>query len=185
VSVLASLALVPTATAQSLPTGDYFYTGGFALLADQLGEDVTGTPVELEHPPTDGSDANDDVVSIQQTSRGLFVYRDGDLPVFTDGAETFVLDGASPSPAAGGSVASVWDALAACESRGNWAINTGNGFYGGEQIALATWRAEGGLQFAPRPDLATREQQIGVAERILAVQGWTAWPACSRVLGLR
>jgi hypothetical protein len=186
VSVLASLVIVPTATAQSLPTADYFYTGGFALLADQLGEDVAGTPVELEHPPTDGSDADDDVVAVQQTSRGLFVYRDGDLPFFTDGAETFVLDGASPAPEAGGASApAVWDALAVCESRGNWAINTGNGYLGGIQMTQGNWVRYGGPAYAPRPDLASRDQQIAIGQRVLAEQGWSAWPACSRRLGLR
>jgi hypothetical protein len=79
----------------------------------------------------------------------------------------------------------VWDRLALCESGGNWHINTGNGFYGGLQFLPATWQGFGGGAFAPRADLATREQQIIVAERVLRVQGWGAWPACSRKLGLR
>lgn len=79
----------------------------------------------------------------------------------------------------------VWDDLAQCESGGNWAINTGNGYYGGLQFAWATWLGHGGDEFAPRADLATREQQIVVAERVLASQGWGAWPACSARLGLR
>ncbi|GAB2932550.1 DUF3235 domain-containing protein [Rhodococcus aerolatus] len=77
-----------------------------------------------------------------------------------------------------------WDRLAQCESSGNWAINTGNGFYGGVQFTNSTWLAFGGGQFAPRADLATREQQIVIAERTLAGQGWGAWPACSQRLGL-
>jgi hypothetical protein len=79
----------------------------------------------------------------------------------------------------------VWDRLAQCESSGNWSINTGNGFFGGLQFLPATWEGFGGLAFAPRADLATREQQIIVAERVLTKQGWGAWPACSRKLGLR
>lgn len=71
-----------------------------------------------------------------------------------------------------------WDAIALCESSGNWSINTGNGFYGGLQFAQSTWEEFGGLQYAPRADLATREQQITVAERVLAVQGIGAWPVC-------
>lgn len=82
-------------------------------------------------------------------------------------------------------VYSVWDAVAACESGGNWATNTGNGFYGGTQTMQQTWRAYGGLAYAARADLASRAQQIVVNERILAGQGWGAWPACSRRLGLR
>jgi hypothetical protein len=77
-----------------------------------------------------------------------------------------------------------WDRLARCESGGDWASNTGNGYYGGLQFAPGTWRAFGGRQFAKRADLATRPQQIAVAERVLAEQGWHAWPACSRRLGL-
>ncbi|MFC5995891.1 transglycosylase family protein [Pseudonocardia hispaniensis] len=78
--------------------------------------------------------------------------------------------------------ASVWDRLAQCESSGNWAINTGNGFSGGLQFTPSTWRAFGGTGLAHN---ASREQQIAVAERVLAVQGWGAWPACSSKLGLR
>jgi resuscitation-promoting factor RpfA len=79
----------------------------------------------------------------------------------------------------------VWDKLAMCESSGQWRINTGNGFFGGLQFHPDTWTGFGGGAFAPRADLATREQQIIVAERVLAKQGWGAWPACSRKLGLR
>lgn len=72
-----------------------------------------------------------------------------------------------------------WNALAACESSGNWQANTGNGYFGGLQQNLAFWANYGGLAYAPRPDLATREQQIAVARRGLAVQGPEAWPVCS------
>ena len=74
----------------------------------------------------------------------------------------------------------IWDALAACESSGNWAINTGNGFYGGVQFEQNTWKRHGGLRYAPRADLATREEQIAIAEVTQAKQGWGAWPVCSR-----
>ena len=77
-----------------------------------------------------------------------------------------------------------WDALAECESSGNWSINTGNGYYGGLQFSASTWQAFGGGAYASRADLATREEQIAVAEKTLAVQGWGAWPACSAKLGL-
>ena len=83
------------------------------------------------------------------------------------------------------SIAQPWDTLAACESGGDWKANTGNGFYGGLQMNAAFWSNYGGLRFAARPDLATREQQIAVAERGLAVQGWGAWPVCSVKVGLR
>ena len=78
-----------------------------------------------------------------------------------------------------------WDALAACESSGNWAINTGNGFYGGVQFNQNTWERHGGLRYAPRADLATREEQIAIAEVTQARQGWGAWPVCSVRLGAR
>jgi resuscitation-promoting factor RpfA len=90
---------------------------------------------------------------------------------------TFAVAGtASAAPA------SVWDRLAQCESGGNWNTNTGNGFSGGLQFAGSTWRAYGGSGAAHK---ASRGQQIAVAERVLAKQGWKAWPACSRKLGLR
>lgn len=80
---------------------------------------------------------------------------------------------------------SVWDRLAGCESGGNWSINTGNSFYGGLQFTRGTWLAYGGGKYADRADHATRLQQIAIANRTLASQGWGAWPACSRKLGLR
>jgi len=78
----------------------------------------------------------------------------------------------------------VWDALAQCESSGNWNTNTGNGFVGGLQFLPQTWFAHGGAAFAASAHLASREQQIAVAERVLDTQGWRAWPACSTRLGL-
>jgi nucleoid-associated protein YgaU len=76
-----------------------------------------------------------------------------------------------------------WDAIAQCESSGNWQINTGNGYYGGLQFSKSTWRAYGGLRYAPRADLASRAQQIAVAERTLKGQGIGAWPVCGRRAG--
>jgi len=75
---------------------------------------------------------------------------------------------------------SVWDKVAQCESGGNWNTNTGNGYYGGLQFSASTWRAYGGSGSAHN---ASREQQIAVAERVLAAQGWGAWPVCSRKAG--
>lgn len=80
---------------------------------------------------------------------------------------------------------SVWDSIAQCESGGNWAINTGNGYHGGLQFSPSTWNAHGGQEYAPYAYMATREQQIAVAERVKASQGWGAWPACTSRLGLR
>lgn len=77
----------------------------------------------------------------------------------------------------------MWDQLAQCEAGGNWAISTGNGFYGGLQWVLSTWHAYGGVGM---PNQASREQQIAVAERLLAASGgrFTAWPGCRAKLGL-
>ncbi|RAV13995.1 resuscitation-promoting factor [Mycolicibacterium sp. GF69] len=78
-----------------------------------------------------------------------------------------------------------WDALARCEAGGNWAINTGNGYYGGVQFDQNTWERNGGLRYAARADLATREEQIAIAEVTRARQGWGAWPTCSGRIGAR
>jgi resuscitation-promoting factor RpfA len=75
-----------------------------------------------------------------------------------------------------------WDGVAQCESSGNWSINTGNGYYGGLQFSQSTWEAYGGLEYAPRADLATKEEQIIVAERTLDGQGIGAWPTCGQYL---
>ncbi|WP_282503733.1 LysM peptidoglycan-binding domain-containing protein [Streptomyces rhizoryzae] len=80
---------------------------------------------------------------------------------------------------------STWDRLAQCESGGNWRTDTGNGFSGGLQFGHSTWHSFGGRAYAPRAARASRAQQIQVAERVLARQGWGAWPACAASLGLR
>ncbi|WNF27466.1 transglycosylase family protein [Streptomyces sp. C11-1] len=76
-----------------------------------------------------------------------------------------------------------WDAVARCESGGNWSINTGNGYYGGLQFSQSSWAAAGGTQYAPRADLATKGQQIATAEKLLDMQGPGAW-ACAGAGGL-
>src|SRR5664280_3182493 len=77
---------------------------------------------------------------------------------------------------------STCDSVAQCESSGNWSINTGNGYYGGLQFTQSTWAASGGLQYAARADLATKAQQIAIAENTLAGQGWGAW-TCAAIVG--
>src|SRR3984957_5036073 len=77
---------------------------------------------------------------------------------------------------------SEWDRVAACESGGNWGINTGNGYHGGLQFSQGTWAAHGGGEFASSANQATRDQQIAVAKRVLASQGRGAWPVCGRGL---
>jgi len=89
-----------------------------------------------------------------------------------------------PPPAPAVSTGSDWDRLAQCESGGNWAMNTGNGYSGGIQFHPDTWTRHGGGEFAAMAFQASREQQIVVGERIRARQGWSAWPGCARKLGL-
>ncbi|RAG83233.1 transglycosylase [Streptacidiphilus pinicola] len=79
---------------------------------------------------------------------------------------------------------STWDAVAQCESGGDWSINTGNGFYGGLQFTPSTWAAYGGTQYAAQANQATEGQQIAVAEKVLASQGPGAWPVCGPQAGL-
>lgn len=71
-----------------------------------------------------------------------------------------------------------WDAVAACESGGNWGANTGNGYYGGLQFSASTWKGHGGQVYAEQANLASREEQIEIAEKVLASQGIGAWPTC-------
>lgn len=88
---------------------------------------------------------------------------------------------AAPLMAAGNAsaaTASEWDAVAQCESGGNWSINTGNGYYGGLQFSASTWAAYGGTQYAATADQASKSQQIEIAEKVLAGQGKGAWPVC-------
>lgn len=88
---------------------------------------------------------------------------------------------ASTAPAPSGDL-SVWDRLAACEAGGNWAINTGNGYYGGLQFTLSSWKAVGGSGY---PHQASKAEQIARGQMLQARQGWGAWPACTAKLGIR
>ncbi|MEU6354714.1 transglycosylase family protein [Streptomyces sp. NPDC047072] len=88
---------------------------------------------------------------------------------------------AAPLMAAGNAsaaTASEWDAVAQCESGGNWSINTGNGYYGGLQFSASTWAAYGGTAYASTANQASKAQQIEIAEKVLASQGKGAWPTC-------
>ena len=86
-------------------------------------------------------------------------------------------------PAANAASPEQWDQVAQCESGGDWSIDTGNGFSGGLQFTDQTWSGYGGDQYAPRASQATREQQISVAEQVLAGQGAGAWPVCGGPVG--
>src|SRR5690349_11943086 len=87
-------------------------------------------------------------------------------------------------PASAAQASSVnWDAIAQCESGGNWSINTGNGFYGGLQFTKGTWRAYGGTKYASTANKASRSEQIAIAEKVLRGQGIGAWPVCGKKSG--
>ena len=113
---------------------------------------------------------------------------------FAGAAALVLVTGAASGPGPGGAAVRdgdgpygprVWDVLAACESGGNWASDSGNGYYGGLQFSLATWESHGGEQFAPAPHLARREEQIAVARTVREGRdGYGAWPRCARKLGL-
>ena len=79
---------------------------------------------------------------------------------------------------------SVWDSVAACESGGNWSINTGNGYYGGLQFSSSTWKAYGGRRYASQAHRASKATQIATAKRVLAAQGPGAWGTCGKRAGL-
>ncbi|MEU8817285.1 transglycosylase family protein [Actinoplanes sp. NPDC048796] len=96
-------------------------------------------------------------------------------------AGAFALFGAAQPAQAAGSVN--WDAVAQCESGGNWSINTGNGYHGGLQFTKSTWKAYGGGKYASTADKASRSEQIRIAEKVLDGQGIGAWPVCGKKAG--
>ncbi|MFI9273122.1 transglycosylase family protein [Kitasatospora sp. NPDC052896] len=108
-------------------------------------------------------------------------------PVHKSAAFAALLSGAllcAVAPSAHAASVATWEKVAQCESSGNWSIDTGNGYYGGLQISSSTWAAYGGTAYAPEANLATEEQQILVAEKILAAQGQNAWPTCGPAANL-
>jgi LysM repeat protein len=89
------------------------------------------------------------------------------------------------SPAAAHAASSnEWNAVAQCESGGNWADNTGNGYYGGLQFSASTWDGFGGTAYASHANEASPSEQMAIADKVVAAQGWGAWPVCSRVAGV-
>lgn len=144
---------------------------------------VIGTAVSVSH----GQEADAETVAAAQTAGVAVQDLKGAMATTgLDGATYLCHVGEGPCPqAAASSSSSVWDRLAACESSGNWASRSNPIYKGGLQEDAVFWANYGGLAYAPRPDLATRAQQIAVAERGLAAQGWGAWPVCSHVIGMR
>ena len=132
-------------------------------LSETLAEPIVAEPVAAEPRPT------------RPGERALAPLRAGGAQI----ARALDAEAARPRNSE-----TVWDALSSCESGGNWNANTGNGYVGGLQFLPQTWNGHGGGEFAASADRATRDEQIAVAERVLASQGWRAWPACSARLGL-
>ncbi|PMC63339.1 resuscitation-promoting factor [Corynebacterium xerosis] len=162
------------------------------MFDDERVVETQGTPgmklVQLKVLSRDGQELSREVLKEEEkvaptvtTVRQGTKPRPGAVPTVTT-----VRQGTKPRPGAVPAVAngSVWDALAQCESGGDWHIDTGNGYSGGLQFHPQTWTAHGGGQYAPTAGQASREQQIAVAEKVQASQGWGAWPACSASLGL-
>lgn len=136
------------------------------------GEDLERRPLPQAEPapaPADASSQQQSTVSEDPTPQ---------QQVGPSSTGTEAPQQSQPSAAGGG----VWERLAQCESGGNWSANTGNGFYGGLQFTPSSWRAVGGQGL---PHQASKAEQIARGQRLQAQQGWGAWPACSRELGLR
>lgn len=89
---------------------------------------------------------------------------------------------AAPDPAAQNP--RTWDRIAQCETTGNWDADTGNGYKGGLQFDQTTWKRHGGTRYAPSADRASKQEQIAVAKKVQASQGWDAWPSCSEKAGV-
>lgn len=111
---------------------------------------------------------------MRSTAEGILVHKVKGISVALTAAALSATSIAVATPTAVASTVN-WDAIAQCESSGNWAINTGNGFYGGLQFLPATWREHGGVG---SPERTPREYQIAIAERVLRTQGIGAWPVC-------
>lgn len=155
-------------------------TEDVAVAVSEANTPVTAEASERTSSPPRTRTAPNRTITLMEAPSADFSGDSGSVAVDPDPTSSSEAPPAPPS-----SREETWDALAQCESGGNWQINTGNGYYGGVQFSPSSWEAAGGTQYAPRADLATREQQIATAEKLLEMQGWGAWPACSAQLGLR
>lgn len=195
------------------PGVDTALSSGLAITVKRVEVAEETTSEAIEHEVTKTDDASLDEGTTQVVTEGKdgeksVVYEvvkvDGQEESRTVVSETVVTEpvtgevkvgtkAAAPASSSGGnsggsapSVAdgSVWDQIAQCESGGNWAIDTGNGYSGGLQFNAQTWAAYGGTAYAPTAAGASREQQIEIASKVQAAQGWGAWPACTAKLGM-
>lgn len=130
---------------------------------------------------TNGEETGRDVINREELEPGI----PREIVRGTKKDEPSGSDSGSSSDAPSVADGSVWDELVQCEATGDWSANTGNGFSGGLQFTPSTWAAFGGTEFAPEAHMASREEQIVVAEKVQAAQGWGAWPVCTSKLGIR
>jgi Transglycosylase-like domain len=140
----------------------------------EMTEPQTPAPVEPPQSTVEPDSRADNAVRATSRDDGRTPLQGAPVP---DTSGTGLGTGKEPPRVAG----HPWGALAECESGGDWQINTGNGYYGGLQFSLTSWRGVGGTGY---PHEATRAEQIARAEKLLAVQGWGAWPTCSQIVGL-
>lgn len=151
---------------------------------------TTGRGPDIPNPTADLSGASQERIFLLSVAHKLCPARKRTLlrhyiAGVAIAASAALISGVSLSPPVQAAVrVSVWDSVAACESGGNWAINTGNGFYGGLQFSASTWTSFGGTPYATTANGASRAEQIAIARRVLVAQGPGAWPVCSLRAGL-
>jgi hypothetical protein len=158
--------------------------GGTAAIADEAHEVQPGDTLSSIAAGTDQADTWRDVAAVNDLDDPDLIFPGTVLSLTGDAAPASAEPAPEPAPEPEPTTADtgVWDRLAECESSGDWSINTGNGYYGGLQFLPSSWEAAGGTGM---PHEASRETQIAVAENLLEMQGWGAWPACADQLGLR
>lgn len=152
-------------------------SNGTPPVADAIVDRVTGSRLGLDRVAPTILVATDGDVDVAELADRLAEVTDASVEVIPDPRAPVAV-----SPEQQRDAATVWDALAACESGGRWHLDSGNGFYGGVQFLPESWHLVGG---SGMPHEASRAEQIHRAERLLQIQGWDAWPACSVLLGLR
>ncbi len=142
---------------------------------DRVGTKPVSSAAKSAATPTSGTSAARTAATPARTTAAA------PAPVVAAPAPTTAPTTAAPTaPASTGALN--WDAVAQCESGGNWAINTGNGYYGGLQFSTPTWLSNGGGAYAPTANLATKDQQIAIANRLYAARGASPWPVCGKYL---
>lgn len=163
--VLVSLSVLSSPAQAGAPEYEYTPEG----IAKVVGEYVQGVMISEYILAVQVSEGAQFVMAVQAAE-----YQESLARRMAEAARNSYRPPVSQSNNTGSTGLGQWDSIAACESGGNWSINTGNGYYGGLQFLQSTWVAAGGLEYAPRADLASREQQIAVAERIPR----SSWPNC-------